>query len=1206
MKKLELNWERYFNSTILKRGKDYYNAGYVKQMRVYDNRIEAKVNDYDTTIYYDPDDNEIMFMDCNCPYGGLCKHEAALLYAYENNFGDYNPIDDKNNPFVEDFKGKKQYYFNLYDLTKNLKFDKNKIEQAKQLISTNKIQLDNVDIGFVSGFQESQSLSAQAYFISNRKNMVRILLNNNEIRDFICGDYMCDGFGGYGYFYYEKRNNLCVHKIALLLLLSEYILKVNPGDYTNVEGSKLINSFNNSNFQTYEEEDIKEDIKLVPRLEYNDLGILKLSFKIGLNKMYNAKKYSELIDAYKNKTNYILSTKETIDFSKHDFDEESKKYFKIIKEALYDEMNRQSIRDKDYNVSRESKYFNINSSILLYGSRLDEVFDLLENQEVEINNKVLDYKGMIDVIKANPKISLSIKPFNRNNNFEGINLSGKIPSSIDGGTGNYYLDEHHLYKIDEAFSNVINSLNTTSYHSEIDISIGRKRLAHFYNYILPILEKNVDIVKEQEDELIEYIPVKPVFDYYFDVENGYINLDVKVTYGEDVYSLFDVDALNEKRDYYQESLIGGILSKYFNQYSDRKQLTEEADDDFVYNLLEILIPELLKTGNVHTTDAFDRLKVKRKIQTSVGVSIDNNLLELDISTDDMSLEELAQVIDSYRLKKKYHKLKSGELIRVDDKSVENLDVLLNSLNISLKDFVKGKINIPSYRALYLDKLLAENSGIYDQRDVYFKRLIKDFKSLKESEYEVVPSLNEIMRNYQKEGFRWLKTLSNFNFGGILADEMGLGKSLQSIALLLDYKQENEKISALIICPTSLIYNWLAEIDKFGPSLNAVAVVGSQKERKNIINNSDDYEVLITSYELLRRDIDLYQDKNFVFQILDEAQYIKTATTANAKTCKVIKAQKRFALTGTPIENNLSELWSIFDYLMPGFLFSHEKFKQKFETKIVKENDEKASEQLKQMIAPFILRRKKVDVLADLPDKIEETIKVKFDDVQQKLYDSQVLKISKTINDADEESFAKNKIAILAELTKIRQICCEPSLIYEDYEGESAKRQACIETIRNAIDEGHKILLFSQFTSMLEILQHQLDKEGIKYYKITGKTNKEDRLKLVDDFNENDVPVFMISLKAGGTGLNLTGADIVIHYDPWWNVAAQNQATDRTHRIGQDKVVTVYKIIAQDSIEEKIVDLQDKKAELAENILSGEAKGLASLSKEELMDLLSIK
>ena len=342
---------------------------------------------------------------------------------------------------------------------------------------------------------------------------------------------------------------------------------------------------------------------------------------------------------------------------------------------------------------------------------------------------------------------------------------------------------------------------------------------------------------------------------------------------------------------------------------------------------------------------------------------------------------------------------------------------------------------------------------------------------------------------------------------------------------------------------------------------------------------------------------------FTYQVIDEAQFIKNHTTAAAKAVKVINSRVRFALTGTPIENRLSELWSIFDYLMPGFLYSYDRFRRELEHPIAKNEDETAMEQLKRMVEPFILRRLKSEVLQDLPDKIEEVQYVGFEKAQQQLYDGQAIHMKQMLGEQSEENYMKNKIRILAELTRIRQICCDPSLCFEDYSGGSAKREACMELIHSAIDGEHKMLVFSQFTSMLELLEADLAKENIQYYKITGATKKEDRTDLVRRFNVDSTPVFLISLKAGGTGLNLTGADIVIHYDPWWNLAAQNQATDRAHRIGQEKTVAVYKLIAKGSIEEKILRLQEDKKALADEILSGETGGLMKMSREELMELL---
>ena len=496
--------------------------------------------------------------------------------------------------------------------------------------------------------------------------------------------------------------------------------------------------------------------------------------------------------------------------------------------------------------------------------------------------------------------------------------------------------------------------------------------------------------------------------------------------------------------------------------------------------------------------------------------------------------------------------------------------LMKTLQLSPKEFVKGKMHIPAYRTLYLDQMLENNESIYSNRDRHFREIVKGFKTIKDADFEEPESLSGIMRNYQKNGYKWLRTLEAWKFGGILADDMGLGKTLQVIAVLLAAKEEKQSGTSLVVAPA---------------------------------RNAD---VLVTSYDLLKRDIDQYDQKEFLYEIIDEAQYIKNHTTAAAKAVKVVNSRIRYALTGTPIENRLSELWSIFDYLMPGFLYGYDTFKKEMETPIVKNGDEAAMARLQKMVSPFILRRLKEDVLKDLPEKLEEIRYVKFEDTQQKLYDAQVLHMKEKLASQDEGEFNKNKLWILAELTKLRQICCSPSLCFENYRGESAKADACMQLIQSAIDGGHRMLLFSQFTSMLAILQDKLEKEGIEYFIITGETSKPKRQELVKKFNAGKTPVFLISLKAGGVGLNLTGADVVIHYDPWWNLAVQNQATDRAHRIGQTKKVTVYKLIARNTIEEKIQKLQETKRDLAEQIIGGEMGQLGSMSREDLLELLEEK
>ena len=439
-------------------------------------------------------------------------------------------------------------------------------------------------------------------------------------------------------------------------------------------------------------------------------------------------------------------------------------------------------------------------------------------------------------------------------------------------------------------------------------------------------------------------------------------------------------------------------------------------------------------------------------------------------------------------------------------------------------------------------------------------------------------------------------------------DMGLGKTLQVISLLLSEQQDcqgkgEEQKPSLIVCPASLVYNWKKEMKRFAPSLVPVLVTGAAQERKEQIGGIQPGDVVITSYDSLKRDLDFYEKHTFAIQVIDEAQYIKNPITQAANSVKDIRASFKLALTGTPIENRLSELWSIFDFLMPGFLYSYNRFRNDMEIPIVSAGDENKMQRLQRMIRPFVLRRLKTDVLKDLPEKIEENVFSRLEGEQLSLYHAHVQKIKIMLEKQNDDDFAKGKIELLAELTRLRQICCDPSLVFEGYSGESAKMDTCLELIAGAVASGHKILLFSQFTSMLDHIREQFDKTGISYYMLTGSVNKEKRMRMVEDFNMDDTQVFCISLKAGGTGLNLTAADIVIHYDPWWNVAVQNQATDRAYRIGQKNVVTVYKLVTEGTIEEKIIEMQEKKRQLADNVLSGAGMESGSFSRKELLELL---
>ncbi len=520
---------------------------------------------------------------------------------------------------------------------------------------------------------------------------------------------------------------------------------------------------------------------------------------------------------------------------------------------------------------------------------------------------------------------------------------------------------------------------------------------------------------------------------------------------------------------------------------------------------------------------------------------------------------------------------------------------------------EGTIKLPIYRAMYLEKLFKEMNNTNIQKNEYYKKMISEIEDRHIDINTKIPKkLNTELRTYQKIGYKWLKTLEQYKMGGILADDMGLGKTVQVLTVILSYIQENKEKAknSIIVCPSSLTLNWYNEIQKFTPTIKTLVISGDYLERKRKIETINNYQIVITSYDSLKRDIDLYTQYNFKYIVADEAQYIKNNNTKNSKAVKLINAETKFALTGTPIENSLSELWSIFDFIMPGYLYKYKKFKELYEIPIIKNQDEEKMNKLKKQIEPFILRRTKSEVLTELPDKTVTILSNEMKEEQYSIYMSYMAQARDEIMyQIDMKGFEKSQIKILSLLMRLRQICCHPKLFLSEYTGESSKLNQCIEIIQDAVLGGHKILLFSSYTSMFEIIEEQLKKLEINYLKLTGQTKVGERIKLVDEFNTNkNIKVFLISLKAGGTGLNLTGADMVIHYDPWWNLSAENQATDRTYRIGQKKNVQVYKLITKNSIEEKIYELQQKKAKLIDNMLSTDATFISKLSKDDIMAL----
>ena len=635
------------------------------------------------------------------------------------------------------------------------------------------------------------------------------------------------------------------------------------------------------------------------------------------------------------------------------------------------------------------------------------------------------------------------------------------------------------------------------------------------------------------------------------------------------------------------------------------------DAEMIYNFLCYDIENYMKEFEVLATEEFRTKQIKQPKIGNLGVKIENNLLNIDLSDLNFDEKELAEIMKNYRLKKKFHRLKDGSFLSLEEnENINFIDNIVSGMDISYSEIEKGNIKVPVHRSIYLNRLLSNMKNTQILKNDTYNNMVNSIENVENTKEIVIPSdLESTLRVYQKTGYKWLKVLDNYNFGGILADDMGLGKTIQMISIIKAYINETkkeERLPSIVVAPSSLSLNWKNEIQKFAKDVKVMVIHGNANERKEQIEQIKNFDLIITSYDLLKRDIEIYKEQNYTFRYImaDEAQYIKNSNTQNAKAIKDINAITKYALTGTPIENSLSELWSIFDFIMPGYLFGYKKFKQMYEMPIIKDKDEQAMKKLKMLIEPFILRRTKKQVLTELPDKTITVLNNEMEEEQLKIYMSYLAQSKEELQkEISQNGFEKSQIKILALLTRLRQICCHPSLFIDNYKGESNKLNQCIEIIKDAISAGHKILLFSSYTSMFELIEEKFKTENIKYFKLTGQTKVDERIQIVDEFNNNqDIKVFLISLKAGGTGLNLTGADVVIHYDPWWNISAENQATDRAYRIGQKNNVQVYKLITKNSIEEKIYELQNKKAELIDNMLSTGQTFINKMSKEEIMEL----
>lgn len=963
----------------------------------------------------------------------------------------------------------------------------------------------------------------------------------------------------------------------------------------------LVRNFLQSQIARYSlqllDENVYHSIRIEPQLDWGQSGIT-WRFKLGNTRMYILKDIFEFADNMQQHALASYGKQLSFLHIEEAFAPDSLPLAKFLYQWAI--QHRKEYMERKYYYYGYEEVLKKAKDISLTRSERDWFFKYFQGKEVLINHSVLGERNW------NVSCDTVTLPLHFEEKRTGLELSLPDFYMIYGEKYQYILNLENntirpsLFEAPEVIMDFLDCF----IRNNRKIFIEKEDIPIFCRMILPTVEKFF-VCEKGTFSPETYSVETPEFEIYLDMpQEDYITFRLEVLYGERSYDVLEQIADLALRDFEKEKEVKQLVSQYCNAYDEGENCYVLSEDtNLLYDLITEGIPAFQQVAEVFISDAIKKLEVKPSPKISVGISMSGNLLELEVTSQEMSHAQLLDILSSYHPKKKFHRLKNGSFINLDPEDFDALLGLKEGLGLSEKDWKQKRIALPTYRALYLDSQLKEKHGLLVKKNKDYKLLLRNMKSIEDNDYEVPAELSNILRKYQEEGFLWMKTIKENGFAGILADDMGLGKTLQVITLLLSEKENNPGKPTLIVCPASLVYNWESELEKFAPQLTKQVITGTAAARKELLHTSGDKDVWITSYDLLRRDIIEYESLSFSGQIIDEAQYIKNHSTQVAKAVKLIRAEYRFALTGTPMENRLSELWSIFDYLMPGFLYPYKKFRTEIETPIVQNADARVLDHLQKMIRPFILRRVKKEVLKDLPDKIEKNAYATMDGEQQKLYDANVKKLQMFLKKQTDEEFKSSKIQILSEITKLRQICCNPALSYEDYKGNSAKTELCMEMIENAIEGDHKILLFSQFTSMLDELAKELDKRGISHFQLTGATSKEKRKQLVEQFNADDTPVFLISLKAGGTGFNLTAADVVIHYDPWWNLAVQNQATDRAHRIGQNNVVTVYKLLMKGTIEENIVRLQEKKSELADQLLNGDGMNQISFSKEELLELL---
>jgi SNF2 family DNA or RNA helicase len=1016
-------------------------------------------------------------------------------------------------------------------------------------------------------------------------------------------DYKCDCPAFSSYFH-----GMCKHIVAVLKVMQAhwevYFGKEKPTMLTHAAQEMLV-FFNQDSLSLSPYQQL-EPIRIVPTYAFSmDSGGQRswLEFMIGNEQMYVMKDIPQFLTALDAQQEIVYGKYFTLQPQENRFDKQSKSLLHLLKSAYVDD---KQLTNWNYYASSITA-FGEPRRLKLTNSNLLRFFAIMEEFPftMEINHEKI---SRVQIINERPPVNLAVKAA-----VGGLKVTMELAEDVFYGLDvdfQYIYYQKTIYKVDSLFASCIKPLMKCFYENKkLEVHIPETEMASFFSSVVPAFEKigTVDV----SDTLLRKFLKEPLeIEVYFDRFADGISGKIAFKYGDLVVDPLDPSkelttvppGKTLLRSIREENQILSLFRRHGFTILDGKLVQE--DEEKTYDFLQEVLPELQSYAEVFYSDTFKNSRITYTGRVSAGVKINtkSNMLEFSMHYEDIQPSELLALLSSYKLKKRYHRLENGAFIPLDSADFQIVTTLLEQLDLNPQDIENKIIELPKYRAMYLDSLARDASDFCLERSSSFKKMVQDILDPQDMEYPIPEGIQGKLRDYQKVGFKWLKSLAGYGFGGILADDMGLGKTLQVITFVMSEKKLGN-LPSLVIAPTSLVYNWQQEVEKFAPALKVIIVDGNQVERQKQLKEIADSDLVVTSYALMKRDITFYEESAFQYCFIDEAQHIKNPNTLNAKSVKNIRAKGYFALTGTPIENTLTELWSIFDFIMPGYLQTHKSFIQQFETPIIKNGEQKALAELSRHIKPFILRRMKKSVLKELPEKVETRMISEMTTEQAKLYAAWGLQAKKEFeNEIQSNGFEKSQIKILSLLTRLRQLCCHPSLFIENYNGGSGKLDMLAEIVEDAVGSGHRILLFSQFTGMLSIIKNQLEAQNVDYYYLDGATKAEERIKLVNSFNGGNKEIFLISLKAGGTGLNLTGADMVIHYDPWWNPAVEDQATDRAYRIGQKNSVQVCKLITKNTIEEKIYVLQQKKREIVDSLVQPGENFLTKMSEAEIRKL----